>query len=604
MPNLRAGGEHPSDTIPVAPLRWAGFAVALAAIVMYASSVRYGFVWDDFNQIVDNRWLRDPRFLKTIFSSDSWMMEARPSGFYRPLLQTAYLLLFQAFGPAPAAFHAASVLLHAVNSALVVLVVRQVQRDSGAGRQSGQRLSLIAGLIFAVHPVNVDAVAWIAGMDNLLYVCFGLLAFLAHRREGPLGGATAALLLALALFSKESALVILPLFVLHDVCMGRYPDTIARWARTPRYWLYATVTGGYLLVRSWALGKGVTTATETGISWRSLFLDGPVLMMLNLRRLVFPYPLPVWAEYTTVRGLSEIRFLVAAAILGGLGVVAWRLAKRFRLGFLGLSLIILPLSTVTYLPAIGQALGNRRLYLPSVGLGVLVAAWLFMRRPGSSFLSRHGMGIGIVIACALGAYTLFLMPTYTDNLTFWRAAVRQSLGSWLPHLQLGIELTSARQANEGIAELKRAQTISPTDPMAHFHLGNAYQGLGMGEQALAEYRAALAVDPAHIPSLYNISVMESEAGHDRAALTLLQQAARLAPDNALVRNRLGIELVLDGSVAAGTAELAAAVDLMPWDEEFRRSLELARALPKKLDAPNAADALSTIRTRLESLTPR
>ncbi len=556
-------------------LRLAIVAAAVAAAV-YAPTLRHQFLWDDIPQILANPWLRDVRSLPEIFSSDSWIVQTL-SGNYRPLFHTAYLILYQVFGPNPAAFHAANVLLHALNSALVVLVVQRLQERLGGDSAAGPGLALVAGLMFATHPANASVVAWVQGMDNTLFVCFGLAALLAHQRPGRSGAALAALGLVLAALSRETAAAFLPLVLLTDLVAARQPWLATVRAQLSRYCLYAAAIGAYLALRARALGGLMTWGAGLPCDVQSLLLDGPVLLALNLRTLLVPFPLSVWPDFSPVQSPADPRFILSLAVIGLLVFAAFRLARRSPTGFLGLAFVLVPLLLVVFRSVIGLfPLANRRLCLSSAGLGLLLAAWLFRERAASSFLQRHRMPVGVGVALILAAWTVAWSPVYRDSLTFWNAAVRAAPGAWMTHLQLGITLADAKRDPEAVDELKKAGRINPRDPLAHYHLAGIYSRQGRRDLAGASYRAALVVDPAHFPSLSDLAQLELDAERYQEALALLRKAAQLAPRHSWVRDRLGAALYLNGYTAEAIAELKAATELAPWDTEIRRHFEQAR----------------------------
>ena len=559
---------------------------AFAAAAVYAPTLRHQFLWDDIPQILDNPWMRDFRSLPVIFSSDSWIVQ-QTAGYYRPLLHTVYLILYQTFGPNPVAFHAANVLLHGLNTALVVLFVRRLHGSIGGDRAAGPGFSLVAGLMFAVHPANASVVAWAQGMDNTLCACFGLAALLAHQRTGRLWAALAALGLVLAAFSRETAAVFPPLMVLTDLVGARQPWLGTVRTRLPRYCLYAAALVGYLAIRARALGALLTGGPGSPFDGKSLLLDGPVLFALNLRTLFIPFPLAVRPPYLPVQSPADPRFAASVVVIALLAFIALRLAKRSPLGFLGLAFVTLPLLLVVYLPANGLPLGNHRLYLPTAGLGLVLAAALFRERAAPAFLKRHRTRIGVAVAVILGAWTLAWSPVYADSLTFWRAAVRNTPEAWMPHLHLGIALAEAKRDPEAVVELEMAGAIAPRNPLAHYHLAGIYLRQGRRDLASAEYRTALAVDPAHFPSLSDLAQLELDSEHDKEALALLQRAVKIAPGHPWVRDRLGAALFLNGYTAAGIAELKAAAELAPWDAEIRRHLEQAQQLLRAPTGPGA-----------------
>src|ERR1022692_2042932 len=149
--------------------RWFPPAAAVTlAIVANSNVLRNGFVYDDIPQILQNPWLRDPRSVQQVFSRNVWgfVGTATTSNFYRPAMHLLNLATYQAFGQKAWAFHLVSLLLHAVCTILVWLVVREI---------SGSTITALwSELLFAVHPIHTEPVAWIAASPELAYSMLAL----------------------------------------------------------------------------------------------------------------------------------------------------------------------------------------------------------------------------------------------------------------------------------------------------------------------------------------------------------------------------------------------------------------------------------------------
>ena len=148
--------------------------IALAALAVYGGTVGFAFVFDDHIQIERNPWLRSPDGIWRFFTQPFWGFYpdrgSGPSNYYRPFFGVSYSLVARLFGLRPAAFHAASVLLHVAVCLLVALLARRIIQDPGQNAAA-----LAAGLLFAVHPAHAEAVAWVGGQADVLAALFALL---------------------------------------------------------------------------------------------------------------------------------------------------------------------------------------------------------------------------------------------------------------------------------------------------------------------------------------------------------------------------------------------------------------------------------------------
>jgi hypothetical protein len=218
--------------------RWAPYVVALVAVAVYANALENGYVLDDRGILLKNPLVTSVSGIWRAFANPYWPA-AIGGGQYRPLVIASFSLDWWLSGGDPMWLHAVNILWHAAASVLVWFLAAELLAPAAA---------LGAALLFAVHPVHVEAVSNVVGRSELMAAAFVLAALLAHRRVKWL----APIFFALALLSKESALVFVGLAVLHDLLL----TTGVRAALRARLWLYvsygvqAIVYGAVLLVVS------------------------------------------------------------------------------------------------------------------------------------------------------------------------------------------------------------------------------------------------------------------------------------------------------------------------------------------------------------------
>lgn len=246
-----------------------GLIVAVAAFLVYASSLGNGFVWDDAEFIVYNPALWGDPVSLFIGVYPNFVIDAAP--YYRPLTLLTFLIENRLYGLSPSPMHLVSVLLHAANAFLVYRLAIYFVTD--------RRGAFLAGLLFAVHPVNSEAVDFISTRNDLLATFFVLTAFILHLRsvlDQKMKGAIAgSCFLFAGLLSKENALAILPVIVLFEVWSFREKSIrpgcnvlVARLAP------YAAATAGYLMLRTMALPH-----VDTGLN---ILADLPSRLLDNL----------------------------------------------------------------------------------------------------------------------------------------------------------------------------------------------------------------------------------------------------------------------------------------------------------------------------------
>ncbi|MBI1984378.1 MAG: glycosyltransferase family 39 protein, partial [Acidobacteria bacterium] len=265
------------------------FLLVLCAFLPYANTLFNAFVYDDNTQVLNNPYIQSFRHLREIFTTTVWSYVGVQgvTNYYRPMMTLGYLICFQVFGPLAYGFHLANVLLH-VGVVLVLFLL--------TGRMFGNRtLAFVAAMLFALHPVHTESVAWVAAVTDLELTFFYLLTFwcfLGLARPG--GGRSAPMQLAvvasfvLTLLSKEQALT-LPLLATvyeHFYRDDRKQTTHAqKFSRYGFLWLLA---GAYLLFRIRFFGAIAPVLQISNLTWTETALSAVALVGQYLGKLLWP----------------------------------------------------------------------------------------------------------------------------------------------------------------------------------------------------------------------------------------------------------------------------------------------------------------------------
>ena len=532
---------------------------ALLAAALYTGSLTAGFVFDDHQLVEQNPLVTEPGHLREIASEHYWH-PIRPRGYlYRPLTILS-LRLNHSMGGGPAPFHATNILLHAAASALVLLALSLAL----PGRSS--TVPLLAGLLFAAHPIHSEAVAGIAGRADLLATIGVLAAWCLHMRGHH--GLSAAAFLA-GVLSKESAIVLPVLLVLSDRLLGPRPRGTAAILR--RYAPAAAATVIYLLARWVILGRLGTDASLI------TYLDNPLahetawvriatalrVLALQARTLLLPWTLSAdysFSRIPPVDGPLDPGTLAGIVILAAGLAASWMWRARpqgpaFPVLFTLVSL--LPVSNLVV--PVGTIMAERTLYLPSVGFCAGLASALAALARGGTAVA---LGLGLAATALLGARTVLRVPVWADDRILFASAVeaapdsakaRYNLGmvllrsgdaqGALPHLQraveitrgahgtvsmmsdLGIALTRMGRHSEAIETLRGARAIDPDDKALALNLGNAYSEAGDTTRALMAYDEALALDPGYHGARLNRARLLLRSGRRDEAVRELERVA-------------------------------------------------------------------------------
>ena len=573
---------HSAHPLPVKTF-WLLVLIATLAVTLYLNILPNTFMSDDWSQVVENSFLRRSDGLQKIFTTHAhgYMGPVAMSNFYRPLMHTAFYLMFRLSGLNPAGYHALSILLHTAICLLVYAVI---------ARLSGRRLTAVAAaLLFAAHPVHNEAVAWISAYPELLCTFFSLLAiWLYLRAEQAQGRARLAFLLLsgpallLALLAKEIAVSVPLLLAAYELLVRRAHWRTALRAAWPAYASLAAAAAVYLAARWHALKALLPMAQEpiplaehlwtaVGLFFRFLWVQA--------------WPLELHGSYYLERNRSPLEPLVLAGLATLLATAAlgWQLYRRRRPELLAVVLYLLLLAPVFVLPSarLDLLMAERYLYLPSVGACWLLAAGLVAAADRWGYRPLGALFVIVLVACSVR--TVLRNRDWADEVAFHRRAVAAFPGFPHVHLNVGQVLLRRNRLPEALEAIQTAVRLSPTSPGPHLNLGLIYLRQGNEEAAIRHFLRAVALAErwgnrfVHSHALTNLVVLYYQQGRLEEALAASREALLIDPDSASVHNNLAGALLVQGQVEEAIHHLRQALELEPTLAVAHANLGLAYA---------------------------
>lgn len=456
--------------------------VAACAVAVYVTALWNRFALDDVYIIPLNPLVRSGEGVWRAFAAPYWPPDLG-GAMYRPLAVATYALDWMTHSTAW--FHLVNLLWHAAASVLVAALARH---------WAGDRPALIAGLVFAVHPVHVEAVANVVGRAELMAAVFTLAAVWAALERGSVWWSAAAI--ACGLLSKENAAVA-PALIVWAWVVG-----VARPSRrmAAGYLVAWTLVGAAYAAARWA-------AVEPSARFEALAPvftgEGPLTVRLTAvaaladvaRLLVFPLKLRVDyspVERTAVHSPLDPGFVAGLLVLVlwvVLALRAWRAGRKVEavgLGWIGIAL--LPVSNLLF-PS-GVLVAERTLYLPSVGLALALGAWGgrfaaidFFLRDHRFLQVRWSLAFGIVLLAA-AARTVSRVPVWRDDVSVTASILTDSPRSYRGPARAGTLLQSRRRPREALEAFLTATRIYDRD--ANLLLGAADAAFTVGRPALAD----------------------------------------------------------------------------------------------------------------------
>jgi protein O-mannosyl-transferase len=450
---------------------WIPLIPCALALCAYLPSLASGFIFDDQLQIVKNPQVQSWDYLPRLLTTNLWSQPGivQNVSFYRPLFSLWMLLVNTVGGLSPWFWHLSSILLHVAATYLVFRLVKELlHHEFAAG---------FAALLFAVHPVHVDAVSWVSASNEILFTIFGLgsmLLLLAGAKSGftnPSRVAGSVLLFAAALFSKETAIGLLPVLAVIAFASGDkpWPERLKGTLKLGPWYLLATIF--YFGVRWLVLQRmGVETGTHT---WRQVLYSAPSIIVFYCKKLIFPLHLSGFYVNQLISTTTMGMWLTLALILAGVALLIW-LAVRYSpaVGIGGALLFfpLLPLLAGVRVFQQGDMTHDRYLYLPSIGLCLLVGLIVKRLWAERQFLQPALLTLGLLWAGLFAWLTIAQQRYYKDDEAFYQRGIEVDPSNVLVIDDLGITYLNDGQSDKSLEQFRNAYRIAPDDPNVKFHL--------------------------------------------------------------------------------------------------------------------------------------
>ena len=439
------------------PLLLAVLLVVLS-LLLYWNTLDHHFVnFDDTSLVVKNRYIKSLSIenLKAIFTPGV-------VGAYQPLRTLSYAFDYHFWKLHPTGYHLTNILCHAVNTLLVFLIISRLSKHL--------LLAFVAALLFAVHPIHVEAVAWVSGRRDVLASVFALLSFFCFlwvlpplqendssniKRSGWVQGMLygfSCVLFVAGLLTKPSVVILPLLFVVYDLCFVEHP-LFRQWRRSLLYLPF--FVAAFLITRLF-----LTVARALGVVETQFHATTPVIRGMTMLRVLAEYvfmlfiPRRLSATYgvRVSTSLLEPSVLIAVILLVIVVLLMFLAWKQSKLAFFGIAWFFVSLLPVSNIIPIAIIKADRYLYLPSVGF-CLVLAWLIVRgetllaRATKTRLIRVGYwGLISVILVSYAFLTVQRNRDWKDSHTLWTATLETNPDSPIALNNLGTAVCRGRNA--------------------------------------------------------------------------------------------------------------------------------------------------------------
>jgi Flp pilus assembly protein TadD len=520
---------------------WAVCGLLLLAIgLVFGQTIRHEFVnYDDNEYVYEN-----PHIIHGLTAGDiGWVFTQCPSANWHPLTWLSHILDYRLYGLDAGGHHATNVLLHAATAILLFLVLRRMTGELWP--------SALVAAIFAIHPLRVESVAWIAERKDVLSGLFFMLTLLAYlgyaRRPFSLVRyLTVIVLFALGLMAKPMlvtlpfALLLLDYWPLRRVALRTATPgrglTTGNWhlvvEKIPFFALAAascvatTLAQGraFVAVEAMPFPVRISNALVSYVAYLGQFFYPVGLAVF------YPHPgadVPLWKPIAAFFTLTAIS--VAALV--------WR--RRCPAVLVGWFWYLGMLVPVIGLVQVGsQQMADRYTYLPQIGLCIALV-WGAAQAVASWPSHRWLFGAGSALVLAILMSCAWRQTTYwRDSETLWNHALACTSRNALAHNNLGYELFNRGRLDEAIAEYRKTMEVMPNDVKSHSYLGRALADSGRFDEAIAQYRKALEIMPDYPEAHDNLGIALAGGGRFDEAVVEYQAALKAKPDFADAYNNL------------------------------------------------------------------
>lgn len=536
---------------------------ALVTFIIYIPAIGNGFVsWDDPKYVYENPIIRnlDLAFLKWAFTEvyfSNW----------HPLTMISYAVDYALWGLNPLGYHLENIIIHVANTALVaVLALRLITIVKPLGGPAAFAAGFFPALLFGIHPLHVESVAWVSERKDVLCALFFIASVLFYlnyaQRKKALCYVLSLASFALAIMSKSMAVTLPAVLLLIDF----YP--LRRLSGAKEVLKAIAEKLPFFAICAFAAGMALYSQSNTMASLDAVPFDLRVFSALRsyvfyLEKFFVPVGLAPFYPLPTEIDPFGVDYLVSYGILAGVTIICLA-AIRYR-AFITAWLFFLG----TLLPVIGlvqvgaQAAADRYMYLPSLSLVILLGAGAaLIIEKNSKPLQALLAGVVAVATVGLSFVTVTQAAVWKDTLTLWDHEIKLYPASSIPYVNRGVALVKMGEHARGLADLDKAVALNPLSKSTFYNRALALKTMGRYEEALADLNKAMAVKP-DADAYNNRGNIRRKLGDNAGAAEDYRKSLELEPGNAVTYFNLALLLEETGDLEGAfvSAEKAAGLGM-------------------------------------------
>ncbi|MDY6905803.1 MAG: tetratricopeptide repeat protein [Thermodesulfobacteriota bacterium] len=567
----------------------------ISILMIYAQTGGFSFVgFDDPQLIVENPHVAAGFTLEGV----RWALGTawHEHVFFYPLSMLSHMAAVSVFGLNPAGHHLVNVGLHAT---MVLLVFFFLCRMTHAE----WRPALVAMLV-AVHPMNVDSVAWVAQRSTLLcgalwmavLLCY--LAYIGRKKRVWYGAAFG--IFILAVLAKSSAVMVPVLLLMIDGYRGRLTAVTPGGFNIKEKLPFFAVAAGWSLVVMITAKQSGAAASFADVTVWSRVANAITAYGVYPLRMVWPAGLSVYYPFPDTTPLWQP--VLSGLFIFGVTLLLVRHARKMPMVLFGWLWYL-----VTLIPMLGfvqagpwPATADHYMYMPGIGLFICLA-WAIPEIQGHGIAVRNMAGTVIAVGIAvLAALSFYHARYYRNSIALFERAVRVTEDNFFAHINLGTAYAQKGNFTKAGTQFEVALGLQPHSPGAHTNLGNIDKQAGRFEAARAHYRAALQQAPDFVPALTGMADVLAVTGEIDRAIGHYRRAIAVDKQSVSARYNLGMVLASQNRLIEAYYQVRRALDHAPANADIHCSLaEIAMTMGRTDEAKHHFKAALLLDSSLE-----
>lgn len=602
--------------------------ILFLSLLVHLNVLANGFGWDDEDII--NALIFPEHWWNLFFYNPVSATTDEVIPYYRPLVMVSYLMDFMIWGRNPFGFHLSVLLGHILNSGLVLLLSKRLTAWMDMKPTTAHNshyliynsLPLLTASLFAVHPVHAEAIAWIAGRNDVFCTTFVLSSMILYIRFSRTGKEWAfglsMLFFFFALITKEMAVGLVIMYPLYDYFSKS--ESLSRPKRQIgiRFFIPLAILGLYFFLRTLYLSHPFINLFSEKASSPFFIVVGAVGLYLKL--ILFPYPHSPFIM--ALPGSSIALFLTGLGLLLLIGAAIWALLRRHLLigwGFVWMLVFLIPAIPIALLNVAAAPAAERYLYAPSIGflmsiVGLMLHSvdWFTVKmRWIDRKVWTSMVFLWVVLLIVFGWGTWNRNAVWRSPLTFWKTVVsglseNVSPEAFIAHYNLGGALRDIGKIDEAIFHFSESLRLKPDYVDTSNNLANLLLLKGKVDDAVALYSNALKYKPDDADVHYNLAIALEKQEKPDKALEHYQMALKVNPASPIYHNSLGNFLVSRKNYDEAVVHYSEAIKNKPDYAEAHYNMGNAfvghekyeEAIPHYLEAinlkPNYTEALNNL----------